>query len=109
MDPAVQQYIDAIPDAHRPLFDRLHWLILELYPDAEVTISYQIPSYKVGGRRVYLGLWKNGVSLHAVDVGTFKQRHPSIKTGKGSLNFKLSDELPEADIREVIKRAINRS
>jgi uncharacterized protein YdhG (YjbR/CyaY superfamily) len=109
MDPAVQQYIDAIPDGHRPLFDHLQSLILELYPDAEIRISYQIPTYKVGRGRVYLGLWKNGVSLHAVDVKTFKQRHPSIKTGKGSLNFKLTDELPEADIREVIKRAINRS
>jgi hypothetical protein len=58
MDPAVQHYIDSIPDAHRPLFDRLQSLILELYPDAEVTISYQIPTYKVGRRRVYLGCGK---------------------------------------------------
>jgi uncharacterized protein YdhG (YjbR/CyaY superfamily) len=108
MDSAVQRYIDAIPDGHRQLFDRLQSLILELYPHAEVRISYQIPTYKVGRRRVYLGLWKNGVSLHAIDVETFKQRHPSIKTGKGSVNFKLTDELPEADIREVIKRAIDR-
>jgi len=108
MDPAVQQYIDAIPERQRPLFDRLQSLILELYPDAEIVISYDIPTYRVGRRRVYLGLWKGGVSLHAVAVETFKQRHPSIKTGKGSLNFKLTDELFEADIREVIKQAISR-
>ncbi len=110
VDPAVQNYIDAIPETHRSLFDRLQ-LILELYPDAEIMISYGIPTYKVGRRKrsVYLGLWKNGVSLHAVDVKPLKQRHPSIKTGKGSLNFKLTDELPEADIRHVIKRAISRS
>jgi uncharacterized protein YdhG (YjbR/CyaY superfamily) len=109
MDTAVQSYIDAIPESKRPLFDHLQSLILELYPDAEIVISYQIPTYKVGRGRVWLGLWKSGVSLHGVDVETFKQRHPSIKTGKGSLNFKLPDELPEADIREVIKRAISRS
>jgi hypothetical protein len=28
MDPAVQTYIDEIPETHRPLFDRLHSLIL---------------------------------------------------------------------------------
>jgi hypothetical protein len=109
MDPAVQGYIDAIPDRQRPLFDRLQSLILELYPDAEITISYGIPTYKIGRRRVYLGLWKAGVSLHAVPVETFRQRHPSIKTGKGSLNFKVTDELPEADIRAVIRSAINPS
>ena len=109
MDQAVQSYIDAIPESKRPLFDRLQSLILELYPDAEIVMSYKIPTYKVGRRRVFLGLWKNGVSLHAVDIEMFTQRHPSIKTGRGSLNFTLTDELPEADIRDVIKRAISRS
>ena len=109
MDPAVQAYFDAIPETHRPLFDRLHSLILELYPDARVVISYGIPTYRVGRRRVYLGLWKEGVSLHAVSVEAFRQRHPSIKTGKGSLNFRLTDELPEADIRDVIQRAMDQS
>ena len=109
LDQAVQTFIDTIPEAKRPLFDRLQTLILELYPDAEIAISYQIPAYKVGRRRVWLGLWKDGVSLHAIDVETFRQRHPSIKTGKGSLNFKVTDDLPEADIREVIQQAIRRS
>jgi hypothetical protein len=106
MDLAVQRYVDAIPATHRPLFDRLQALILGLYPQAEVGISYGIPTYRVGGRRVYLGLWKGGVSLHAVDVAPFKQRHPAIKTGKGSLNFKLTDTLPEAEVQDVIRAAL---
>src|SRR5579862_7473860 len=108
MDPAVQSYIDAIPESKRPLFDRLQSLILDLYPDAEILFSYKIPTYKVGRRRVYLGLWKDGVSLHAIDPEPFKQRHRSIKTGRGSLNFKLTDDVPEADVRDAIQRAIER-
>ena len=106
MDPQAQEYIDAIPERQRPLFDRLQALILDLYPDAETYISYGIPTYKVGKRRVYLGLWKEGVSLHAIDPAPFKQSHPRIKTGRGSLNFKVTDEVPESDVRETIKRAI---
>ena len=34
MDDAVRDYIDAIAPEHRPLFDRLHRLILEAHPDA---------------------------------------------------------------------------
>jgi uncharacterized protein YdhG (YjbR/CyaY superfamily) len=109
MDPAVQSYIETIPESHRPLFDRLQSLILGLYPNAEIVISYGIPTYKVGRRRVYLGLWKGGVSLHAVPVEAFKQRHPAIKTGKGSLNFKVTDEVPEADVQAVIKQAMERA
>lgn len=57
---------------------------------------------------MYLGLWKEGVSLHAVRkelIAEFRRRHPSIKTGKGSLNFRLTDEFPEAAVREVIRGA----
>ena len=50
MDDAVQQYIDAIPAAHRPLFDRVHDLILEVQPDAQVMMSYGIPTYKAADR-----------------------------------------------------------
>ncbi len=106
MDPAVERYIEEIPASHRPLFDRLQALILERYPHATTTISYGVPTYRVGRARVYLGLWKGGVSLHAVRVEAFKQRHPAIKTGKGSLNFKLTDTLPEDDIRAVIQQTL---
>ena len=111
MDRAVQRYVDAIPAGQKPLFDRLQSLILELYPDAEIVISYQIPTYKAKGGRVSLGLWKDGVSLYTTDpqyIERFKSKHPTIKTGKASLNFKLTDKLPEKDLREVINRAIQR-
>ena len=109
MDPAVQSYIDAIPPGQRPLFDRLQSLILDLFPDAEVRISYQVPTYQVGRGRVSLGLWKDGVSLYTTNPGhieEFRRRHPSIKTGKASLNFRHSDPLPEVEVRTVIQRAV---
>ena len=62
MDEAVQRYLDAIPPEQKPLFERLQSLILQLYPDAEIVISYQIPVQ--GESRTRLDLWKNGVSLH---------------------------------------------
>jgi hypothetical protein len=44
----VQAYIDAIAPEQRPLFDRLHRLVLETRPDAEVVISYQIATHTMG-------------------------------------------------------------
>ena len=40
MDDAVLAYIDAIDPGHRPLFDRLHRLVLEAHPEAKVVLSY---------------------------------------------------------------------
>src|SRR5213079_576275 len=64
VDEAVRAYIDAIPPGHRPLFDRLHRLVLDAYPDATVVLSYQMPTYRVGRHRLYLATWAHGVSLY---------------------------------------------
>jgi len=40
MDEAVRGYIDGVDSVHRPLFDRIHRLILAAHPEAVVVISY---------------------------------------------------------------------
>jgi uncharacterized protein YdhG (YjbR/CyaY superfamily) len=110
IDPAVSQFIKAIPALQRPLFDRLHGLILELYPEAAISISYQIPCYRTPGGKVFLGLWKSGVSLHAIKfevIAEFKARYPEIKTGKGSLNFRTTDRFTDASVRKVLRQVLS--
>jgi hypothetical protein len=52
MDEAVRGYMEAIPPGASPPLDRLHRLILAAYPDAAVVLSYGMPTYKVGTRRL---------------------------------------------------------
>ena len=95
MDKGVRAYIDAIAPEHRPLFDRLHRLVLETHPDATLVLSYQIPTYKVGRRRLFLGVWKHGVSIYGWDQGRdagFIARHPGLKTGKGTIQLRPDDD-----------------
>jgi hypothetical protein len=51
IDDAVCRYRDEIGSEHRPVFDRIHRLILVTCPDAEVTLSYGMPTYRIGRRR----------------------------------------------------------
>jgi len=94
MDAEVRAYIDGIPEAHRPLFDRLHELIMRTYPDAEVSLAYQMPTYRVGDRRVHLAAWRHGVSIYgwnkSVDGG-FVERHPALRTSTGTLRLRRAD------------------
>jgi hypothetical protein len=86
MDDAVRDYVEAIDPRHRPLFDRLHRLVLEAHPDAAVVLSYQIPTYRVGRNRLFLGVWKHGVSVYGFQQGRdggFIARHPELKTSTG--------------------------
>ncbi len=91
MDQAVRDYIDAIPAEYRPLFDRFHGLVLRARPDAAVVLSYQMPSYKAGGRRLYLGVWKHGISVygwrHGEDDG-FLDRHAELKASTGTIRLR---------------------
>ena len=110
MHEEVRLYIDAVPEG-KPLFDQLHGLILALYPDAEVVIASQIPTYKVksGEGEVALGYWKHGVSLYTGSsrlIKEFKEKHPAFKTGADSINFKVTDAVPAYDLKEIIKQAV---
>ena len=112
MDAAVKDYIDSIRAEHRPLFDRLHRLILETHPEAAVVISYQMPTYKVGRRRLFLGVWKHGVSIYGWDHGQdggFTARHPELKTGQGTLRLRPGDAAGIADdeFRDLVRAALD--
>lgn len=112
MDDAAREYIDAISPGQRPLFDRLHRLILEAHPDAEVVISYQIPTYKVGRCRLYLGAWKNWVSLYGWQQdrdGGFTARHPELTTNKGTIRLRPdeADRIPDDELRDLVRAALD--
>ena len=64
MDAGVAEYIDAIKADQRPLFDRVHGLIMEVQPDIEVVLSYKMPTYVSGARRLHVGVWKQGLSFY---------------------------------------------
>jgi hypothetical protein len=100
MDEGVRGYIDAIPAGHRPLFDRLHQLILRAHPDATVSLSYKMPMYKAGDRRVYLAAWKHGISIYGWqqdDDGGFAARHPRLKTSTGTIRLRPGDAAAISD------------
>ena len=107
----MQGYIDAIAPEYRPLFDRLHRLILAVHPDAAVVLSYQIPTYKVGKRRLYLGAWKHGVSIYGwpQDRGAdFTSRHPALRTSKGTIQLRPEDAagISDDELGDLIRAAL---
>jgi uncharacterized protein YdhG (YjbR/CyaY superfamily) len=94
VDDAVQGYIDDLDPGQRRLFDRVHRLILAAHPEAAVVLSYKIPTYKAGRRRLYLGAWKHGVSIYGWRQdhdGGFAARHPELKTSKGTIQLRSDD------------------
>jgi uncharacterized protein YdhG (YjbR/CyaY superfamily) len=112
VDDAVREYIEGIDAEYRPLFDRLHNLILEVRPDVAVVLSYKMPTYKAGGRRLHVGVWRHGVSLYGWNqeqVADFLARHPQLKTSKGTIQLSPADAaaIPDEEFRAIIRASLN--
>lgn len=111
MDETVQAYIDGIPAEHRALFDRLHGLILAAHPEAAVVLSYKMPTYQVGRRRLFLAAWKHGVSIygsHGRDAG-FASRHAELQAGKATIQLRPEDAagIPDDEFRDLARAALD--
>ena len=112
MDEAVQAYIDAIPAEHRAMFDRVHRLILEAHPDATVALSYQIPAYRVGKRRLFVGAWRHGLSVYGWqadhDAG-FSARHPDLLASKATIRLRPQDAagIGDDELRDFLRATLD--
>ena len=112
MDDDVRRYIEQIEPANRPLFDRVHRLIRQACPDATLTMSYQIPTFAVGKRRLYVGAWKHGVSLYGWQAdrdGGFSARHPELRSGKATLRLHRDSagDIDDAELIELARHALS--
>jgi uncharacterized protein YdhG (YjbR/CyaY superfamily) len=104
-------YIDAIPAEHRPLFDRIHQLILAAHPGAAVVLSYKMPAYQVGSCPLYVGTWKHGVSVYGWKRGRdagFTTRHPELTTSTGTIRLRPEDAagISDEDFRDLVRSAL---
>lgn len=112
VEDAVRDYIDAISSENRPLFDRMHRLVLEAHPTAEVVLSYKMPTFVVGDRRLHVGVWKHGLSLYGWEPGRdagFASRHPELDSGKGTLRLPLreAESVSDEELRSLARAALD--
>jgi uncharacterized protein YdhG (YjbR/CyaY superfamily) len=110
LDEAVRRYRDQMDSTHRPVFDRLHRLIVATCPEAELALSYGMPAYRTGRRRLNIGAWKHGLSLYVSPErdGGFSARHPELATGKGTIKVRPEDaaRITDAEFQELIRAAL---
>jgi uncharacterized protein YdhG (YjbR/CyaY superfamily) len=110
MDDEVRRYRDEMDSEHRPVFDRLHQLILATCPDAKVVLSYGMPTYRIGRRRLNIAVWKHGLSLYVSPNrdGGFSARHPELAAGKGTIKLRPEDAacIPDAELQDLIRAAL---
>ncbi|MDX6717742.1 MAG: hypothetical protein QOH30_4300 [Baekduia sp.] len=104
---SVDQYIASLPDDVQPILQRVRSTIRKAVPDAEETISYQIPAVKLNGVTVlYFAGWKQHFSIYPATaelVEAFADDLARYKLGKGTIQFPLSQPVPVRLITRLAK------
>ena len=104
---SVDDYIATHPTDVQAILQRVRSTIRKAVPDAEESISYQIPTYKLHGNRViYFAGWKQHYSLYPVTdhlVEAFKDDLAPYEVNKGTIRFPLSQPVPVKLIERITK------
>jgi len=101
----IDDYIAEFPPATQEVLQRIRAIIREEAPDAAETISYAIPTFDLLGKHlVHFAGYERHVGFYPAPTGmeAFKEDFALYKTGKGSVQFPLSEPLPEALIRRIV-------
>ena len=108
----VDQYLqDVQNEVFRRTLEQLRELILSELPDAEQTISYGIPTFKVNGKNiVHFAAFKNHCSFFPGGIAEeYADRLPGHKISKGTIQFRPDNLIPEVIVRELIRHALKRN
>jgi uncharacterized protein YdhG (YjbR/CyaY superfamily) len=78
--------------------------ISEAAPQATEVISYNMPAFKQKKVLVYFAAFKNHIGFYALPSGNvaFQSALSKYKTGKGSIQFPLTEPMPFDLIRQMV-------
>jgi len=102
----IDDYIARFPAAVQETLEAIRRTIRTEVPDAEETISYQIPTFTLNGKPViYFAGYKSHVGVYPAPVGNpaFKSDLTPYASGKGTVRFPLNEPIPFSLLRKIVK------
>lgn len=102
----VDQYIVSFPSAVTARLQRIRHAVQTLCPDAEESMSYGMPAYKLLGKPlIYFAAFQKHIGVYATPSWhtAFAKELSHYKQGKWSVQFPLDEELPIGLIERMIQ------
>ena len=102
----VNEYIGGFPSETQTILQEIRAVIKENAPQAEESISYGMPAYKLNKKPlVYFAAFKNHIGFYATPTGheAFAEELSKYKQGKGSVQFPINEPMPLGLIERIVK------
>jgi uncharacterized protein YdhG (YjbR/CyaY superfamily) len=102
----VDAYMQEVPEPQRSTLAQVRATLEELLPDAEQTISYGSPTFKVGGKGVAgfaaFARHCSYLPMSGSVTATLAEQLTGYETTKGSVKFPVDAPLPEPILRALV-------
>ena len=105
MNNPVDDYIEKQQEPQKKYLRKIRSIITKAVPETVEGMAYGMPAYKYRQKPlIYFAAAKNHVGLYATPSPNvaFAEELKNYKTGKGSIQFQVSEKLPEALIRKIV-------
>jgi uncharacterized protein YdhG (YjbR/CyaY superfamily) len=100
----IDEYVKTFPVDVQRILEKIRETIRKAVPEAEETISYQMPAFKLNGNLVYFAASKNHIGFYPTPSGieSFERELSQYKKGKGTLQFPLDRPIPYDLIQKIV-------
>ena len=107
----IDEYIEAFSPEVQEILRRIRRVIRGAAPDAQETISYQIPAFKLNGALVYFAAFKKHIGFYPPIAGDARlEKTVSRYAGeKGNLRFPLDQPIPYDLIERITKLRVKQN
>ncbi len=101
----IDEYIERYPKNIQAVLQKIRLVIKRSAPEATETISYQIPTFKLGGNLVHFAAFTKHISFFPTSSGIskFKKELEEYETSKGTVRFPLGKPIPYELISKITK------
>jgi uncharacterized protein YdhG (YjbR/CyaY superfamily) len=108
----VTAYISGFPPDVARILRRVRATIRKAAPQAEETISYMMPGYRLNGQLVWFAAFKKHIGFfprgHSA-IDAFKTELKGYALSKGTVRFPLDKPIPYTLISKMVKFRVNES
>jgi uncharacterized protein YdhG (YjbR/CyaY superfamily) len=106
----MDEYIKAFPKDVQSVLEKIRQSIRKAVPEAEETISYRMPTFKLKGRvLVYFAAFRKHIGLFPPAPREFKKEVSKYEGPKGNLKFPMDEPIHYDLITRIVlfrKKAI---
>jgi uncharacterized protein YdhG (YjbR/CyaY superfamily) len=102
----IDQYLATLDEPKRSTLEALRTSILEIVPEAEQTISYGMPAFRVSGKTVAgFAAFKNHLSYLPHSGSVLSELDDDLagyERSRGALRFAIDEPLPKPLVRKLV-------